>query len=289
METSESRRTAEAVAPGRPGAVGASSPGLSATPRQGCRRDPDGDAPSCGEPGWGVPESRGGSGRGQCVGPTPLGLGPLSSQGGTERSWDQTCVRGCECGVEWGHVPAPGPAGLAPEARGEAGARWLWTPRAISWRRTDSAAWPRQCIPPHGRDGNALERAKVPRVPTGGRGAAPGGAGLGEGPVPHRPEGLRAVCRARQAPDGLWLPTLLPGSKTRDMESGRSSLSHYEVPDGDQLEARGSEPAASEAPGTPESSRLFKRCGDPPWGGPTLTLGTRPSWDLALGQVVRIS
>nr|KAF6493494.1 ankyrin repeat and MYND domain containing 1 [Rousettus aegyptiacus] len=43
------------------------------------------------------------------------------------------------------------------------------------------------------------------------------------------------------------------------MESGRSSLSHYEVPDGDQLEARGSEPAASEAPGTPESSRLFKR------------------------------
>ncbi|XP_036091714.1 ankyrin repeat and MYND domain-containing protein 1 isoform X6 [Rousettus aegyptiacus] len=96
VETSESRRTAEAVAPGRPGAVGASSPGLSATPRQGCRRDPDGDAPSC-------------------------------------------------------------------------------------------------------------------------------------------------------------------GSKTRDMESGRSSLSHYEVPDGDQLEARGSEPAASEAPGTPESSRLFKR------------------------------
>lgn len=142
---------------------------------------------------------------------------------------------------------------------------------------------------PTGGTATPSERAKVPRVPTGGRDAAPGGAGLGEGPVPHRPEGLRAVCRARQAPDGLWLPTLLPGSKTRDMESGRSSLSHYEVPDGDQLEARGSEPAASEAPGTPESSRLFKRCGDPPWGGLTLTLGTRPSWDLALGQVVRIS
>ncbi|XP_015443314.1 ankyrin repeat and MYND domain-containing protein 1 [Pteropus alecto] len=43
------------------------------------------------------------------------------------------------------------------------------------------------------------------------------------------------------------------------MESGRSSLLQDEVPDGDQLEARGSEPAASEAPGTPESSRLFKR------------------------------
>lgn len=43
------------------------------------------------------------------------------------------------------------------------------------------------------------------------------------------------------------------------MESGRSSLLQDEVPDGDQLEARGSEPAASEAPGTPASSRLFKR------------------------------
>lgn len=161
-----------------------------------------------------------------------------------------------------------------------------------SRRRTDSAAWPRRgfpWFPPYGRDNNALGAGEGSldsyRMEGRGpeRGRIRGGAcswspaGRGQSAVPARP--LMA----------LWFPTLLLGSKTRDMESGRSSLLQDEVPDGDQLEARGSEPAASEAPGTPESSRLFRRCGDPPWGGLTLTLGTRPSWDLALGRVLKIS
>ena len=74
----------------------------------------------------------------------------------------------------------------------------------------------------------------------------------------HLPEALRANAGSR---------ALLPGSKTRDMEGGYSSDLFYKVPSGDQQEGRGSEPAASEDPGTLESSALFlKRCGDPSIG-----------------------
>lgn len=71
------------------------------------------------------------------------------------------------------------------------------------------------------------------------------------------------------------------------MEGGGSSDLPVRVPDDDQPEGRGSEPAASEDPGTLESSTLLpKRCGASR-GGLTLTPTARLSWDPALGQALR--
>lgn len=62
----------------------------------------------------------------------------------------------------------------------------------------------------------------------------------------------------------MWVSGFASSSKTRDMEGGYSSAGYCEVANNDQLEGRSSKSAASEDPGTLESSTPFaKRCGDP--------------------------